>query len=235
MLDWSIAETLVSPNSWGQSQGFTAFYDMIDCAYALQGASQSMAVSIMPDYAACVKALHDAGAWNVSGKNATVIVDKNGVISQWFVTSIQGSEIGITIFDNEQPRKISITYDTNLKQIVSFTKMQAIDKTLTQTGNYADAKAVGDALALKADQTALDELSTLVGDTSVVTQINDALQNSVADWNQTDETAVDFIKNKPAIATDDEIIDLLIEQDILSAVSDGDGSILADNGEILLW
>lgn len=56
-----------------------------------------------------------------------------------------------------------------------------------------------------------------------------------ADWSQTDSTQKDFIKNKPDIATDDEIIDMLIEFDTIIAVSDSDGSILAENGEILLW
>ena len=38
------------------------------------------------------------------------------------------------------------------------------------------------------------------------------------------------------MATDDEIIDLLIETDMLSAVTDFDGFVLADeNGSILLW
>lgn len=56
-----------------------------------------------------------------------------------------------------------------------------------------------------------------------------------ADWSQTDSTQKDFIKNKPDIATDDEIIDMLVEFDTIIAVSDSDGSILAENGEILLW
>lgn len=57
-----------------------------------------------------------------------------------------------------------------------------------------------------------------------------------ADWNQSDEAAKDFIKNKPAIATNDEIIDMLIEIDMLAAVQDADGALLSnENGEILMW
>jgi hypothetical protein len=42
--------------------------------------------------------------------------------------------------------------------------------------------------------------------------------------------------NKPEIATDEEIIDMFIEEDILPAVKDSDGSILTDeHGNILLW
>lgn len=57
-----------------------------------------------------------------------------------------------------------------------------------------------------------------------------------ADWSQTDETAVDYIKNKPKIATDDEIIEMLTQEDMLPVVADFDGSLLADgNNNILLW
>lgn len=57
-----------------------------------------------------------------------------------------------------------------------------------------------------------------------------------ADWSQTDEAAADFIKNKPEIATDDEIIEMLTQEDMLPVVTDSDGSILADeNDNILLW
>ena len=56
------------------------------------------------------------------------------------------------------------------------------------------------------------------------------------DWNQEDETQADFIKNKPNITTDDEFIMMLMEEDMLPAVADADGSVLADeNGNVLLW
>lgn len=39
-----------------------------------------------------------------------------------------------------------------------------------------------------------------------------------------------------ATSADDEIIDMLIEEDMLLAVTDGDGAILSDeNGDILIW
>ena len=66
--------------------------------------------------------------------------------------------------------------------------------------------------------------------------IDDAFMNARSDWDQTDETAVDYIKNKPEIATDDEIIEMLAQEDVLPVVADADGSILADeNSNILLW
>jgi hypothetical protein len=66
------------------------------------------------------------------------------------------------------------------------------DNTLTLSNYHANAKAVGDALALKVD--------------------------------------------KSDIATDEEIIEMLIAEDMFPAVTDTDGSLLADeNGNILLW
>jgi hypothetical protein len=59
--------------------------------------------------------------------------------------------------------------------IPKYEDIPSIDSTLLIKGNAADAKAVGDILALKANKT-------------------DIIQS---DWKQTNETAVDFIKNKP--------------------------------------
>ena len=81
-----------------------------------------------------------------------------------------------------------------------------------------------------------DYVVELVGDTKVSEQISAAIQESVADWSQTDPAAVDYIKNKPDIAIDDEIIDLLMQEDMLPAITDSDGSLLSDEGDnILLW
>ena len=56
------------------------------------------------------------------------------------------------------------------------------------------------------------------------------------DWNEVDETSLSYIKNKPEIATDEEIIDMMAQEDILPVVTDSDGSILTDeNGDVLLW
>ena len=51
----------------------------------------------------------------------------------------------------------------------------------------------------KADKTYVDtQISNLVGDTDVATQINDAMATiPQSDWNQNDETAADYIKNRP--------------------------------------
>ena len=51
-----------------------------------------------------------------------------------------------------------------------------------------------DSLALDSD---LEEVKTLVGDTSVADQIDAALANSQSDWNQNDSTQPDYVKNRP--------------------------------------
>lgn len=57
--------------------------------------------------------------------------------------------------------------------------------------------------------------------------------NVQADWNQTDETQSDFIKNKPAIATNEDTMDLMAELGYVTPVASFDGSIYTSaNGEI---
>lgn len=55
-----------------------------------------------------------------------------------------------------------------------------------------------------------------------------------SDWEQNDPTALDYVKNKPEIATDDEILEMLIELNMLPVVADSDGSLLADENENIL-
>lgn len=57
-----------------------------------------------------------------------------------------------------------------------------------------------------------------------------------SDWNQNDETASDYVKNKPEIIADEEIIEMLAQEDMLPVVADADGSLLSDeNNNVLLW
>ena len=75
------------------------------------------------------------------------------------------------------------------------------DATLTQYGMAADAKVVGDAF------------SELVGDVPVATQISDAINNNIkqSDWNQTNDGAADFIKNRPEATTVEDIQSLFLQ------------------------
>jgi hypothetical protein len=60
----------------------------------------------------------------------------------------------------------------------------------------------------------------------------DSLKQS--DWNQSDETAIDFIKNKPVEATDLEVVDILFSLDMMPTIVDASGAIITDNNNTFL-
>lgn len=68
----------------------------------------------------------------------------------------------------------------------------------------------------------------MLWDTDKGTYVESELpQNSVqSDWNQNDETKADYIKNKPSIATNDDVIDLLAEIGIIEPITNSNGEIL---------
>lgn len=79
-----------------------------------------------------------------------------------------------------------------------------------------------------------DAINTLIGEASVEEQI-EAAMNSIpqVDWDETDGSSLAFIKNRPEIATDDDIMDLLSELEMVNPVTTSDGSILTSaTGEI---
>lgn len=80
----------------------------------------------------------------------------------------------------------------------------------------------------------VSELGLLIGDTSVSEQINTALQESVADWSQTDETAADYIKNKPEITTDEEILQLLSDSVNLSPLTENGNYLVEGDAYLIL-
>lgn len=54
------------------------------------------------------------------------------------------------------------------------------------------------------------------------------------DWNQNDETKIDFIKNKPIEETKDDAMEMLAEMGLANPVTDEENNILTDeNGNIL--
>lgn len=54
-----------------------------------------------------------------------------------------------------------------------------------------------------------------------------------SDWNENDETAKDFIKNKPDIASDEDVMNMLSDLEIINPITTSDGSILiSPTGEI---
>lgn len=76
-----------------------------------------------------------------------------------------------------------------------------VDDTLSQIGHAADAKAVGD-----------------------------ALKRSVADWNETDENSLSYIKNKPYEV---DALEIVTELGLVSPVEAEDGSVYTDENGAL--
>lgn len=62
-----------------------------------------------------------------------------------------------------------------------------------------------------------------------VTNVNELPFISLqADWNQSDETKIDFIKNKPIEETEDDALEMLTEMGILDPIQDEENNILTD-------
>lgn len=125
------------------------------------------------------------------------------------------------LVDNVNNSTGIIHWNNNTQEYENQVGRLHIDATLSMTGEYADAKATGDAI---------NAVSALVGDTSVSEQISTAIQESVADWSQTDETAANYIKNKP---NETDALELVAEMGLVTPVAASDGSIYTDeNGDV---
>ena len=66
-----------------------------------------------------------------------------------------------------------------------------------------------------------EAISTLVGDTSVTEQIDVALLNSKADWNENDPNAPGYIKNRPFYTTSGDGV-CLVEEQTVTIYEDGE-------------
>lgn len=95
------------------------------------------------------------------------------------------------------------------------------------------SKAVLDALGEKVDKVEGKGLSTNDYTTEEKEKLagiaEGAEVNVQADWNQNDETTADYIKNKPLIATDEDVLDLLYSQGYLIPAGANDNTIYTDN------
>ena len=139
-----------------------------------------------------------------------------GITTSTVVTDIQAYVVQCIELDDKYIPSDLVT-DRNL------IALETTDKTVVGAINELYEKATG-------QDEAVSNLNTLVGDASVATQINDALVNSKADWDQTDETASDYIKNKPDEA---DAIELVTEMGLVSPLASDDGSIYTDENGAL--
>lgn len=138
--------------------------------------------------------------------------DTNFALAISMQNVIDGYTHALQVLNGEKYGCSGILYWNNdTKEYLNQIQRKYIDESLSEHGYYADAKATGDALATKVSFT---EVQTLTDEQKQQAQDNIGIE----------------------IATDDEIISLLTEEDMLPTVTDSDGSILADeNDNILLW
>lgn len=76
----------------------------------------------------------------------------------------------------------------------------------------------------------VDVINTLIGETSVADQINEALLNNQSDWKQYDSTKPDYIKNKP---DENDALELVSEMGLVEPVLAEDGSVYTDENGVL--
>lgn len=151
------------------------------------------------------------------------------------------------------PTKTSdLENDANFATQTEITTLQSAIDTLNGSGEgsvrYTVANAVAtivaqapedfDTLKEIADWIANDETGTL----DLIGRVEKAeidIENLKpldvqADWNQTDETAMDFIKNKPYEETEDDALELLMEMGVLEATTNEEGFVLTDENNNIL-
>ena len=109
------------------------------------------------------------------------------------------------------------------------TAQTAVSAQTADSATVADTALVANS-ATKATQ---DGNGKVIADTyetkeNVESKIEEALLNSQADWDQTDSSAANFIKNKP---DEDDAFTLLLEMNLIEPVTNEDGSIYTnENG-----
>lgn len=147
------------------------------------------------------------------------IVHKHDVESNWLLATgfspKQGEIIVYDIDDNYNYERIKIG-----DGITNVNELPFADDAL-RAELFEQIGAINDKV---------DAVSVLVGDTAVSDQINEALLNNQSDWEQTDETAPDFIKNKP---DEDDALELIAEMGVVEPVAASDGSIYTDKNGVI--
>lgn len=147
------------------------------------------------------------------------VVQKHDIEANWLkatnFTPMQGEVIVYDIDENYSCERIKIGDGVQNVNTLPFVDEALRTEILEQISNV---------------DTKVNDVSTLVGDTSVSDQINEALLNSQADWDQTDSTKPDYIKNKP---DENDALELVSEMGLAEPVLSEDGSVYTDNNGVL--
>jgi hypothetical protein len=96
------------------------------------------------------------------------------------------------------------------------------------TVHQLDEKFIPDTIARKTDI----PVTSVNGQTGDV--VIDIPAQAQADWNQTDETAVDFIKNKPKEPTEEDALLVAMETGLIEAIPTASGEVLTDKNNTII-
>ena len=176
-------------------------------------------------------------------------VDENGKPVEWEAQDFT------KIPETTEPQQYLTTNENGEKvweDKIDITPLQSAIDTLNGTGEGSVRDIVADSVAtivanapedfdtLKevADWIANDETGTI----NLIERVEKAEADIEAlkpldvqsDWEQTDETAMDFIKNKPYEETEDDALELLVEMGVLEAITNEEGFILTDENNNIL-
>lgn len=143
-----------------------------------------------------------------------------------FVPAESGKGLSSNDYTTEEKEKLA--------GIESGANKTIVDSALSASStNPVQNKVINTALDSKVDKIEGKGLSTNDYTTTEKDKLSGIAEgaevNVQADWNQNDETTADYIKNKPLIATDEDVLDLLYSQGYLIPAGANDNTIYTDN------
>ena len=173
-------------------------------------------------------------------------LDKQGLSYLWKKLSLQdypNNDTLVAVINAIDENKADKTTTEALQQaidILNGTGDGSVKYTVADAVATIVAQAPEDFDTLKeiADWIANDETGTLdlIGRVEKAEADIEALKplDVQPDWNQTDETAMDFIKNKPVEETSDDALEMLVEMGVLEATTNEEGFVLTDENSNIL-
>lgn len=173
---------------------------------AVTGPASAVADNIAVFDGATGKIIKDGGV-SIAQLQAVATTSSNGMMSSTDKAKLEGIEAGAevnvpgfgTISDGSGNAVATTTQDTVTITGAGGITVAAADKTVTITGTtYSDATTGASGLMSAADKTKLDGIAA------------GAEVNVQADWNQTTDTADDFIKNKPSVLPNPQALSVTV-------------------------